>query len=405
MSVSMESTSRTGFAVKPTVRDVLPLCLAAFSGLLNVGILGPFVAVIADELGVSVSLIGFTATASLVTTAVIGLAVGWIADSWGLRLALVGGLALLTVSGIGAALAFGYVAFLLARSVGAIGFAAASGLPNAIAANRYDGEARQRVLGYVSAASVLAGLAGPPLLTYLGDVFTWRVAFALVAVVAAAAALGVRFALAEFEPSPSTGTTLLEGLRAYRSLLADGTMRLLYLATALQMAGLIGTLTYAGAYLTGEIGLEIRYVGFAFAAQSLGGVVGSILGGRVPESRTRGTYLLAMGALGLSISGIYVLGIPLAMVVILLFLSGMAQVTGWVTLVGLLARATPGGQGATMVLNGSMLGLGGAAGSAVGGALLGMSGYGLTGMVLAAFAVASGLAVYMSSVRTAATAD
>jgi MFS transporter, DHA1 family, inner membrane transport protein len=373
-----EATSNlsTAHSAEPVrARVLLPLCVAAFSGLLNVSVLSPFVAVIATDLSVTVPAIGFAATSALISTAVFGLGVGWLADRAGFRRVLIVGLFCLALSGGGVALATGYAAFLFARVVGAIGFAATGGLPNAIAATRYAGSDRQRALGWISAASVLAGLIGPPALTFVGDLFSWRAAFALVGGMALLAAAGVRVTVPASDASATTRPSLRDGLQTYLRLLQDARTGFVFLASLTQMAALIGTMVYVGAYLTDELGMSVRYVGFAFAFQSAGGFIGSIMAGRLPERNALRIYVMAILVLGIAIAGVYSAGFPTLVVVGLLAVAGGAQVTAWVTLIGTLSRVTPAGQGSTMVLNGSMLGIGGAAGTAAGGAAIGLVGY------------------------------
>lgn len=381
----------------PELRVILPLCIAGFSGLLNVGVLGPFVAIVAADLDVSVPRVGYTATAALIMTSFSGLIVGWLADNGGFRRVLVSGLGLLAASGLLVAISTTYALFLGARVLGAVGFAAATGLPNAIVSTQYRGEARQRALGYVSAASVLAGLVGPPVLTFAGDLTSWRVAFALVGGLALLAGAGVRMSIPAPETPSQPPPSLREGFDSYLTLLTNPAMRLIYVATLLQMAGLIGAIVYVGAYLTDEIGLSVRYVGFAFASQSLGGLAAGLLAGRIPEDRTVSRYMLAMLGLAVAVAGIYLFTPSFAVVLLLVMLAGFSQVIAWVLLVGLLARNTPVGQGSTMVFNGSVLGAGGAMGTALGGVIIGALGYAWLGVVFALIALGSGLAIWLAA--------
>jgi predicted MFS family arabinose efflux permease len=400
MSNPTESIETPAQSERAQFHALLPLCIAVFSGLLNVAVLGPFVALVAADLDVGVPWIGYTATAALASTAVFGLIVGWLADVAGFRRILVAGLGLLAVSGIGAALSASYALFLLARVVGAVGFAAANGVPNAIAATRYEGQDRRKSLGWLAGAGVMAGLVGPPVLTFVGDLFSWRVAFALVGGFAVLAGVGVRMTVPDAATSDSPQASARDGVRTYLTLLRSRNVLFIYIATILQMAGLIGMMVYIGAYLITEAGMSVRYVGFAFAAQSVGGLLGSGLAGRLPERRSLGVYSVAVGALAVAIFGIYTLSLSVPVTVALMSVAGLSQVTAWVTLVGVLSYVTPVGQGSTMVLNGSMLGVGGAFGSAIGGTVIAFLGYPALGVILALTATFSGVVMWLALRRS-----
>ncbi|HMM43454.1 MAG TPA: hypothetical protein PKA95_16290, partial [Thermomicrobiales bacterium] len=74
-----------------------------------------------------------------------------------------------------------------------------------------------------------------------------------------------------------------------------------------------------------------------------------------------------------------------------LALTGMAQVIGWVVLSTMLAERSSAGQGTTMALNGSVLGVGGALGTAAGGVAIDLAGYAALGTLMLVAAMASAL--------------
>jgi predicted MFS family arabinose efflux permease len=74
-----------------------------------------------------------------------------------------------------------------------------------------------------------------------------------------------------------------------------------------------------------------------------------------------------------------------------LALTGLAQVAGWIVLSTMLAERTSAGQGTTMTLNGSFLGVGGALGAAAGGVLIDTAGYTTFGALMLLAAMASAL--------------
>ena len=177
----------------------------------------------------------------------------------------------------------------------------------------------------------------------------------------------------------------------YAPILADRRVRLLYAATATQMFCLIGGLTYAGAFLDRERGFALRAIGWAYMAQSAGGILGGLLaGGRLAAAGLSRVYVVSMLAMGGMVWAFF--AAPLgAWGVLPLALTGMAQVIGWVVLSTMLAERSSAGQGTTMALNGSVLGVGGALGTAAGGVAIDLAGYAALGTLMLVAAMASAL--------------
>lgn len=112
-----------------------------------------------------------------------------------------------------------------------------------------------------------------------------------------------------------------------------------------------------------------------------------------PLGRVRTRTLVAAGTVAQGVLFGAVFAFPLATAVAAgllppaAFGSGMA----FVAVTALLVEELPGGAATTMVLNGSVFNLGTAAGAALGGLLIAVSGYGALGVGLPAFALAAGL--------------
>ncbi len=372
-------------------REIGPLSLASFVAMLAVGTLSPFLAEIADSLDTRLSVLGLVSTAALAATAAGGLVVGPLGDHLGHRTMLLWGLLLTGLAAAGTALVPGVLALALARAVGGVGFAGASGMPTAIAASRYDGRRRQRALAILATAGTVAGLAGAPLMTAIGAASTWRVAFLVVAATAGIAAAAVSLAVPRPTAAPAQRLDRRAIAARYAPILADRNVRLLYGATATQMFCLIGALTYAGAFLDDERGFALRAIGWAYMAQSAGGIIGGMLaGGRLGGMGLTRFYVLSMLAMGSLFLTFF--AAPLgAWCVLPLALTGVAQVAGWVVLSTMLAERSGGGQGTTMALNGSVLGIGGALGAAAGGVTIDRAGYAAFGTLVLLFAMASAL--------------
>jgi len=372
-------------------REIGPLVIAAFVAQLSVGTMSPFLAAVATSLDTSLAMLGLVSMGALAATAVGGLIVGPLGDHLGHRTMLLWGLALIGVAAAGTAFAPGVIVLAIARATGGVGFAGASGMPNAIAASHSDGAQRRRALAILATAGTVAGLVGAPLMTTIGAASSWRVAFLVVAAVVGIACVATYLTVPRPDSPPAGRITRRDIAERYAPILADRRIRLLYGATATQMFCLIGALTFTGAFLAGDRGFSLRAIGWAYMAQAAGGILGGLLaGGRLGGLGLTRAYVVAMLAMGCFF--LLFFAAPLGVWSVLpLALTGLAQVAGWIVLSTMLAERTSAGQGTTMTLNGSFLGVGGALGAAAGGVLIDTAGYTTFGALMLLAAMASAL--------------
>ncbi len=127
----------------------------------------------------------------------------------------------------------------------------------------------------------------------------------------------------------------------------------------------------------------------ALSGAALGGIAGSFLAGRVGQGNPVAAYAVALVTLATTLVLIFGLGVSHSLIMVLMFLNGLSQLYAWLTIIHVLARVTPAPQGATMVINGSMLGIGGAAGATLGGLVIVPWGYEVLGMLYPAALVLS----------------
>ena len=131
-----------------TDRRVLPaLCLGAFVASLVFIAPAPFFPVMADDLNVSIPLLGQVVAAMLLLSAVLGLAVGPLADRYGYRLLIVLGLSAACVSLLVFGLARTFSMLLAGSVAGGLADAAVLGPVLAVAGTYFVGAAARRALG------------------------------------------------------------------------------------------------------------------------------------------------------------------------------------------------------------------------------------------------------------------
>ena len=389
-------------------RVLLALCTASFLASLTFAAPAPFYPEMADDLGVTVPLLGQFSTVMLLLSALFGLAVGPIADRYGHRRVLLVGMVAVALTLLGIGLAPTYPALLGVGAAGGLGDAVVLGLPLAIAGTRFSGEAHRRAVGWTIASLASAPIVGVPLLTLLGSFVGWRPVFAVIGAVALGATWLVRDALPADAPRP-TGTGRLDAralLAAYRPLLGHRPTLRLFGATALRAMCWLGLLNYLGAFLDEELDLSTRLIGVSYMLGGGGYFLGSLAaGGRLGRYPLRPLFAVTTAAMGVLMGVIFATVFGTVAAIGLLPLAGVAGAIGWVALTTLLASETPAGAGTTMVLNGSIFNLGAAGGGAIGGLLLALGGYGVLALGLPVFAIAAALLVWWPSRRGARRAS
>jgi DHA1 family inner membrane transport protein len=340
----------------------------------------------ARELQVSVPLLGQILSVMLGLSVVLGLVIGPLSDRSGYRLLILIGLVAAAVCLLVFGLAPVFLLLLIASAAGALTDAAVLGSSFAIAGTAFTGMAARRAIGWTSAAQAGSAIVAVPLLAAIGTVAGWRVAF----IVAGLAALAVVTLAALWLPrdhrQPAEPLRLDAILAPYRPLLRNAEMRRLYGATMVGAVCWFGVLTYLGAFLVEALGLGTAHVGVVYMAAGTGYCLGSLaVGGPLARVPTRLMVVFGYVATALLIALAFSarVGTP-GSITLIMGMEGVAMTA-------LLTAETPSGAGTTMTLNGSLFNLGATGGSAIGGALLALSGYQALAIGLPIFALGAAL--------------
>jgi predicted MFS family arabinose efflux permease len=372
-----------------------PVFSTVFVGMLWWVGFRPFVSQMADDVEVSVPLIGQVATLAALTTAAAGLFAGPLADHYGHRRSIVLGLSLLAASATLYALAPNVFVMAIGGLLGGLGMAMTYGVAFAVVSTHVLGDDRRQALGMTQAAASLAVIAGPPSLVALATLALWRGSFlAMAAVLLAALLVAVRLLPADPRPAGRCASPR-SILAAYRPLLATPPVRMLYLVAMLRAIAVVGLTVYLGAFYVDVLKFSAREVGIAFMLDGTGLFLGSLAGGgRLGRFSPRATFALGTALIGAG--ALTVFSIQPGAVATVGIAMGMSFLAGltFTSLTAMLAQETPAGAATTMVLNISMIAAGAALGSAIGGALIGIGGYSLIGIAGLAFALLAATLVY-----------
>jgi predicted MFS family arabinose efflux permease len=352
----------------------------------------------AQELRVSVPLLGQIMTAMLGFSVVLGLVIGPLADHSGYRRLIIIGL----VSAAVCLLAFGltptFLLLLLASVAGAVSDSGVLGPSLAIAGTSFSGTAARRAIGWTTAAQAGSAIIGVPLLAAIGTAVGWRVAFVVSGLLAVAVVALAAMWLPRDMHRASTPLRVEAILAPYRPLLRDGTMRRLLGATMLGAVCWMGMLTYLGAFLTEALGLGPGQVGLVYMGAGAGYCLGSlVVGGPLARLPARSLvivgFLASAGLVALAFSG----GVGTAWSSAAIAATSLMWGVEGVAMASLLTARTPSGSGTTMTLNTSLFNLGAAGGGAIGGALLAFSGYEALAIGLPVFALGAALLTWRPS--------
>ncbi|MGD9713184.1 MAG: MFS transporter [Thermomicrobiales bacterium] len=398
---TLSATSQP-FSTLAEGRKVLwALMATAFMSTLMYASLAPFFSELERDLHTSTPALGQVVTVRLLLSAGLALVAGPVADRYGYRRLITLGMAALAVSFATVALAQSYLMLLATSIPGGVAGGILSGLPIALAAKAFAGEARLKAISYTVAAFASSTILGIPILTSLSSWIGWRGVFWIAAGIALMAALFIFLVLPnDARRDDDARISVRSVLAAYRPLLADAEMVRLYGATFLRSVGWLGFLTYFGAYLADEVGYTTRQIGLVYMISGVGYLVGSLIAGR-----RRGTASIAtFAAVTTLVTGLMVLLSLTMSAVPWLVVVGVCGVTvsssfAWVMFTTLLTTMTPVGQGTTMSLNSTVVSIGSASGGIAGGGLIAVSGYVVLGIGLTAALVAGSLLILIGGRR------
>lgn len=352
----------------PTSPGLGPLAVLLVASTLTVmagTVLVPALELIRGDLGLGATQAGMVLTVHGISLAVTSPAVGTLVDRWGLRPVLAGGLALYGVAGGSGALLDSYPSLIVSRLLFGVGAAAVFVGSTTALLDLYRGSARDRVMGWRSAAISIGGLAWPLAGGALAAL-SWHAPFVLY-LVGAPLALAVMTGLPRAArkgasgPGPPPWRALIS-VRPVRALLSLQLLAaiLLYVVLAfvpLHLAALGAADTLTIAWCTSGLSVAMTAAGFAFAAgrsrHGLEGVLRAALG----------IWVLALTGLGLAEDAVAVvaasaafgLGMGLAVPALTVGVGGAVPRALRGRAIAVLASATFAGQFAAPLLLGPVV--------------------------------------------------
>jgi DHA1 family inner membrane transport protein len=280
------------------------------------------------------------------------------------------------------AMAPGYRTLLLARFVSGLPHGAYFGVASLVAASLVAPRLRGRAVSSVLLGLAVAMVAGVPAATWLGQQVGWRSAYWMVVVLAAATVAAV-LALVSSTPGRRDAT-----IRGELGALRRPQVILTLLVGIVGFGGMFALYSYIAPVVTDVAGLSRGTVPWVLLAYGAGGVVGTMLGGRLADLALFRSLVGSLGTLGVLLALVALTATsPPALFVGVFVVSVSASVLA-VCLQMRLMETAGDAQMLGAALNHSSLNLANALGAWVGGLVI-AAGYGYR----APSAVGAGLAV------------
>jgi len=340
----------------------------------------------------------------LITFGAIVLCIGspltaWLTSRIERRTLLTATLAVLALTNAASAFAPDYTALLIIRlimlAVGALYTPQAAGT----AALIVPAEKRGSTIAYIFLGWSLAAAIGLPLITFIASRYGWRAVYGSIGLIGALSFLLLAWRL----PGGLVGSPV--DLKTWAAVGRNRMIVLLLSITTLQMSGQFVVFTFMGPLLTKLTGAGPDAVGLVFALYGLFGFVGIAIATRIVDSwgayktSLLFTTLLLTGVAGWALSaGIY----PLMACSVAIWGLGFASTNSMQQV--RLVTAAPALASASVSLNTSVLYVGQAVGSAIGGLLYARDMLYGAGYVAAAFVVLALLTVILTRPRRAEAA-
>lgn len=344
-------------------KRLIPLAVATFAVGTDSLVIAGILPAIAADLGVSVSTAGQLVTGFALTYAIAAPVVSALTGQLDRRHVLLGALAVFVAGNVVVAVSTSFGVAMTGRLISAVGSAVIVSVAMATATAIAPPDKRARALALVTAGLTVATTLGVPLGTLIGGT-NWRITMWSVAVLGLVAAVGIGMALPRVE---LPATRLLERLRPLRSPTVLGILAV----TGLILSSGYTMYTYIGPVTESATGADASRLTVVLVSYGLGSLVGNVVSGfltdRYPPVRVLITGLIVVTCtLALTPLATLTLGTTLIWAMVW----GLA---GWLT--GLpqqhrLVSHAPEASAILLGLHVSVLQLGVAIGSGVGGLVL-----------------------------------
>ncbi|MFJ4224713.1 MFS transporter [Microbacterium sp. NPDC089695] len=262
---------------------------------------------------------------------------------------------------------------------------------------------RAKGVAFILTGLTVANVVGVPLGTFLGQVWGWRAAFAVVALVFTLATVCVVLFVPEHPGSP--GRTMRQELGVFRIPQVWFTLGV----GAIGFGGFFAVYSYIAPLVT-EVAASPEWVApIVLVIMGIGMTVGNLVGGHLADLDLRRTLLYGLAAMGVVYALLAVFAFWIVSLALLVFVVGFVSSVLSPTIQTRLMDVAGDNQSIAAAMNHSALNIGNSLGAFLGGAVI-AAGWGFTapswtGVALAAAGLLIALVSYRVEARRPALVD
>ncbi len=255
---------------------------------------------------------------------------------------------------------------------------------------------RAKGVAFILTGLTVANVVGVPLGTFLGQQFGWRAAFAVVALVFAAATVCIALLVPEHPGTP--GRTMRQELGVFRI----GQVWFTLGVGAIGFGGFFAVYSYIAPLVTEVSGSPEWVVPIILVLMGLGMTAGNLVGGHLADIDLRRTLLIGLGAMAVVFAVLALVSPWIILLALLVLVVGFVSSVLSPTIQTRLMDVAGDNQSIAAAMNHSALNIGNSLGAFLGGAVIAAGwGYTAPSWTGAALAVA-GLLIALLSYRVEA---
>lgn len=279
-----------GVSKRSTEQLLIAISVGAL-GTLGFSVTAPLLPDLADEFGVSRASIGLVQAAVSVSSVALSMVIGYLADRLGRRKVVLASLLIFSTFGAAGFFVRTFWGLVAARLIQGVGTSGILGLGLVMVADRFQGDARRRAMGFNMAGITAVNMMGPIVSGFIGQGGVFR-PFLIFLIGYPVALWATRLSVEpvrEVEPPLAHASEAIASLRI-RGRLGDF-VGLLFATVGVTMIMHGIGFTTVPLFLDGEFGLEVSGRGLVIATFQLGVVVTAVQIGRL-RARHSGARLV-----------------------------------------------------------------------------------------------------------------
>lgn len=308
---------------------------------------------------------------------------------------LVGVFTLFVASHILSAVATGFGVLLIARTGVALAHAIFWSITSSLVVRLAAKDKRTKALGLLATGSALAAVLGLPIGRLAGQYLGWRASFALIGVLTLIC-LVILWKILPNLPSRNVGN-----IKSLPDILKNTPLLLVYLMIILIVTAHFTAYSYIEPFMLNVVNFSANFATWILLMFGLAGIVASILFGRYYERMERSFLWLAMMAIALGLSTLFLFSDMSALWVINAFLWGIGATTISLVLQIQVLRLAPKATDVAMSIFSGIFNIGIGGGALLGGIVIAQMSLIYIGHVGAAVALLAMLAAWAYTRRLA----